>query len=109
MKEEPTHIEIRGHDGRVFASIPILRTITLRGVSGFCIHRYITTDGDDEYRVSHIETGAFLCAGQTDGEVFVAARRYDKESIERKVIKTRRELERLAELQERSQNNVRTR
>ena len=97
---EPTHIGLRGHDGRVWDMVPILRLITLRGIPGFCIHRYITDEGTDEYRVSHIETGAYLCRAATDGEAFVAARRYSKEEIEHKIIRTRRELERLQEKQQ---------
>lgn len=98
---EPTHIEVRGCDGRVFDALPILRTLTLRGVPGFCIHRYFTDDGIDEYRVSHIETGAYLCRGATDGEAFVSARRFDKEEIQKKIDATRKELSRLQVLQQR--------
>ena len=97
--KEPTHIEVRGYDGRVFDALPILRIVTLKGVPGFCIHRYITDDGLDEYRVSHIDTGAFLTRAATDGEAFVIARRFSKEEIEHKIIKTRREFERLLEYQ----------
>lgn len=104
---EPTHIGLRGFDGRVFAQLLILRTVTLRGIPGFCIHRYLTDDGEyDEYRVSHIETGAYLCRGKTDGEAFVAARKFDKEDIEHKIIRTRRELERLQEKQEQKQEQT---
>lgn len=87
---EPTHIGIRGSDGRVIETLPILRNIILRGVRGFCIHAYM-----DEYRVSHIETGAYLSRGATDGEAFVAARRFDKDELEEKIRKTRNELTRL--------------
>ena len=98
---EPTHIGIRGFDGRVFAQLPILRAVTLRGIPGFCVHRYLTDDGEyDEYRVSHVETGAYLSRGKTDGEAFVAARKFEKEEIEHKIIRTRRELERLNEKQQ---------
>jgi hypothetical protein len=98
MSTDPTHINIRGIDGLVFNTLPILRTITLRGIPGFCIHRYVTDDGEyDEYRVSHIETGAYLTRGATDGEAFIAARRFPKEDIEHKIIRTRRELDRLLE------------
>ena len=102
MNNEPTHIGLRGYDGRVFSTVPILRLITLRGVPGFCIHRYITDEGIDEYRVSHIETGAYLALtrASTDGESFVAARRYSREDLEHKIIRTRRELERLQEKQQ---------
>jgi len=101
---ESTHIGVRGFDGRVFAQLPILRTVTLRGISGFCIHRYITSDGEyDEYRVSHIETGAYLSRAATDGEAFVVARRFSKEEIEHKIIRTRRELDRLQEKQNQEQ------
>ena len=79
---EATHIEVRGCDGRVFATLLILRTVTLKGIAGFCIHRYITDDGTDEYRVSHTETGAYLTRASTDGEAFVLARRFSKEEIE---------------------------
>lgn len=91
---EPTHIDIRGKDGRVIESLPILRTVTLRGIPGFCIHAYM-----DEYRVSHLETGSYLCRGATDGAAFVTARRYSKEEIEEKIVNTRRELSRLKALQ----------
>lgn len=105
MKEESTHINIRGTDGRVFASIPILRLITLRGIPGFCIYRYITDDGIDEYRVGHIETGSYLALTRaaTDGEAFVAARKYNKEELEHKIIRTRRELDRLQEEQQKQE------
>lgn len=99
MISDPTHIGLRGYDGQVWDIVPILRTITLRGVPGFCIHRYITVDSLDEYRVSHIETGAYLTRASTDGEAFVLARKFSKEEIEHKIIKTRRELERLLEHQ----------
>ena len=98
--EVPTHIGLRGFDGRVWDLVPILRTVTLRGISGFCIHKYVTDEGTDEYRVSHIETGAFLTRADTDGEAFVKARHFSKEEIEHKIIRTRRELERLQEKQE---------
>ena len=94
MTDEPTHINIRGKDGRVIESLPILRTVTLRGIPGFCIHAYM-----GEYRVSHIETGGYLCRGGTDGEAFVIARRFNKEEIEEKIANTRREQSRLRDLQ----------
>lgn len=94
MSNEPIHIDIRGKDGRVIESLPILRTVTLRGIPGFCIHAYM-----GEYRVSHLETGGYLCRGVTDGEAFVIARRYNKEEIENKIAKTRTELSRLKALQ----------
>lgn len=103
MSNEPTHIGLRGHDGLVWDTVPILRTVTLRGIPGFCIHRYITDDGIDEYRVSHIETGAFLCRAATDGEAFVIARRFSKEEVEHKIIRTRREIDRLQELRSQTQ------
>lgn len=103
MKDEYINIGLRGYDGRVFATVPILRTVTLRGIPGFCIHQYITDDGINEYRVSHIETGVYLTRAATDGEAFVIARRYSKEEIEHRIIRTRRELERLQELQEQEQ------
>lgn len=99
---DPTQIGIRGRDGRVFRTVPILRAITLKGVTGFCIHEYVDRD-TLEYRVSHIETGAYLCGGMTDGEAFVHARRYDRVEIETKVNATRRELARLVELQQKSE------
>ncbi len=95
MNDEPTHIDIRGKDGRVIQSLPILRTVTLRGIPGFCIHAY----GEGEYRVSHLETGGYLCRGATDGEAFVNARRFSKNEIEEKIINTRREQARLKALQ----------
>jgi hypothetical protein len=91
---EPTHIGIRGGDGRILETLPILRTVTLRGIPGFCIHAY-----KDEYRVSHLETGAYLSRATTDGEAFVNARRFDKEDIERKIARTREELSRLNQKQ----------
>ena len=91
---DPTHINIRGKDGRVIESLPILRTVTIKGVPGFCIHAYM-----GEYRVSHLETGGYLCRGITDGEAFVIARRFSKEEIEEKVSGTRREQARLRALQ----------
>ncbi len=94
MNDEPTHIDIRGKDGRVIQSLPILRTVTLRGIPGFCIHAYM-----DEYRVSHLETGGYLCRGGTDGEAFVNARRFSKNEIEEKITNTRREQARLKALQ----------
>lgn len=96
-----THISVRGFDGRVFDLLPILRTITLRGIPGFCVHQYLTDDGIEEYHVSHIETGCYLTRGLTDGEAFVAARNFSKEEIEHKIIRTRRELDRLQELRDR--------
>lgn len=95
MKDTET-IGLRGFDGRIWCQLPILRRITLRGVEGFCIHQY-----EDEYRVSHIETGAYLCRGATDGEVFVAARTFDKAELENKISRTIRELDHLKHLQER--------
>ena len=94
MNDEPTHIDIRGKDGRVIQSLPILRTVTLRGIPGFCIHAY-----GDEYRVSHLETGGYLCRGATDGEAFVAARRFNKDEIEEKIANTRKEQAQLRALQ----------
>jgi hypothetical protein len=98
---DPTLIDVRGFDGRVFDHLPILRTITLRGIPGFCIHRYVTEDGIEEYRVSHIETGGYLTRGLTDGEAFTATRKFSKEEIEHKIIRARRELDRLQELRDR--------
>ncbi len=106
IEPESTHIEVRGCDGRVFDALPILRHVTIRGISGFCIHRYFTDDGIDEYRVSHLETGAYLCRAATDGEVFVIARRFTKEELEHKIIRTRRELDRLKELQDNNGKRV---
>ena len=96
---EPTYISLRGFDGRVWDTVPILRTVTLRGIPGFCIYRYPTDDGTDEYRVGHMETGAYLSRGSTDGEAFTVARKFSKEEIEHKIIHTRRELTRLLEKQ----------
>ena len=93
---EPTHIGIRGGDGRVFCNLPILRNITLRGISGFCIHQY-----EDEFRVSHVETGSYLTRAGTDGEAFTQARRFDRVELESKITATRRELKNLGQLQER--------
>lgn len=99
MKET---IGLRGCDGRVWVEVPILRRVTLRGIDGFCIHRYQDEEkGIDEYRVSHIETGAYLTKGIHDGEAFVFARRYNKEDLERMIHKTILEIESLKRLQER--------
>lgn len=94
MSNDATHINLTGKDGRTCDTVPILRHITLVGIPGFCIHQAY-----GEYRVSHIETGAFLSRGADDGEAFVAARRYKKQEIENKIESTRRELARLRELQ----------
>lgn len=102
VAEKVETIGLRGHDGRVWATIPILRRITLRGVDGFCIHRYQDSNNNiDEYRVSHIDTGAYLTRGATDGEVFVAARRFDRGELETKISRTVKELDNLKRLQER--------
>lgn len=93
MSDE-THINLTGPDGRTCDIVPILRHVTLRGLPGFCIHEY-----KGEYRVSHIETGAYLSRGGTDGEAFVYARRFDKEDLERKIDSTRQELIRLRSMQ----------
>ena len=99
MSDDPTHINIRGKDGRVIESLPILRTVTLRGIPGFCIHAYM-----GEYRVSHIETGGYLCRGGTDGEAFVTARtRFTKEEIVEKIANTLREQSRLKDLQKKGE------
>lgn len=97
MTDDPTEIHVRGYNGKVIATFPILRCVTLRGVKGFCIHRY-TDEKYDDYRVSHIETGAVLTYGDTDGEAFVRARRVNKEELEHKIIRTRREIDRLLSL-----------
>ena len=93
---EPTHIDLRGVNGLVIATVPILRTLTLRGITGFCIHEY-----EGEFRVSHIETGAYLSRGSTDGEAFVIARRSSREELEIKIRTVSREIERLIALNQR--------
>lgn len=91
MKEGDT-FNLTGHDGRTCYVATILRVVTLRGIPGFAIHEY-----ESEFRISHIETGAYLpkARGDTDGEAFVLARKYDKEDLEEMIAATVRELERL--------------
>ena len=95
--QDPLTIGLRGVNGRIFTTVPILRPITLRGIPGFCIHKYMNEDHSIEYRVSFVETGAYLCAGATDGEAFVQARKFDKAELERLVAKTRYTIKQLEE------------
>jgi hypothetical protein len=93
---ESTHIGIRGHNGLIIEHLPILRTVTLRGIPGFCIHEYM-----GEYRVSHIEIGGYLARRATDREAFAAARRYSKEEIENRVEGCKLKLARMEESRQR--------
>jgi hypothetical protein len=92
VKEGDT-FNLYGLDGRVCHVATVIRLVTLRGISGFAIHEY-----EGEFRVSHIETGAFLARGESDGAAFVHARKRDKDWIVNSIEKTKRELARLQDL-----------
>lgn len=72
--KEGDTFNLTGHDGKPCRTVEIIRTVVLAGIPGFAIHKYESDDGEESYRVSHIETGTFIAEGGFDGEAFTRAR-----------------------------------